>query len=124
MITHTEPPGATEESVAVPASDAFRFARQLVHDVRNALNALDLQLSAVQDEASGANKQVMDDVADARRIVKDEARRLMRLSTQLRGPSPEKANFSLSSLMKDLQSRVERLLGKKAKAIDWHIDVD
>ncbi|HEX8296588.1 MAG TPA: hypothetical protein VF593_09830, partial [Chthoniobacteraceae bacterium] len=116
------PATATSESpVVVPYDDVTAFTRKLIHDVRNGLNALDLQLASVLDIAAEDHAELREDLMVARRLLSDEARRLASLSAQLRQSAPEMIDYDVSDLVEDLRGRVERSL-KPNTQVNWSVE--
>lgn len=116
----TELPATT---AVVPFDDVASFTRKLIHDVRNGLNALDLQLTSLLETTDVADAPLRDDLMLARRILHTEARRLVMLAAQLRGPSPQIITYRASDLVEDMQARIVRDLGSNAPQIDWSVEV-
>ena len=53
----TEPPSPPSETLPVSFDDVAGFTRKLIHDVRNGLNALDLQLASMLDGINGTESE-------------------------------------------------------------------
>ena len=107
----------------VPYEDVAGFTRKLIHDVRNGLNALDLQLASMLDVASDTGSPLLEDVTLARRLLGDEARRLGQLSAQMRGGSPDPIAYGASDLVEDLRERIARSFKDIVPPINWTVSV-
>lgn len=106
----------------VPFDDVAGFTRKLIHDVRNGLNALDLQLASTLDLADETASPLREDITLARRLLSNEARRLTQLSAQLRGGSPQIIAYRASDLAEDLRGRLERAVPEAVALLDWSVD--
>ncbi|MEA3208937.1 MAG: hypothetical protein QOE70_1994 [Chthoniobacter sp.] len=106
----------------VPFEDVAGFARKLIHDVRNGLNALDLQLASILELADDPSMTVTEDVKIARRLLGDEARWLAQISSQLRSGVAEPVNYQAADLIEDVRARIERLLKDAAPPVEWTVE--
>jgi len=100
---------------AIDLDSAAGFVRRLTHDVRNTLNALDLQLLLLESEDPSVKKAV----AESRQMILSEARRLARISLQFQVPQPQWIEYSASDLFEDLQPRMLKKLGKSMMRVEW-----
>lgn len=107
----------------VPYEDVAGFTRKLIHDVRNGLNALDLQLASMLDMASDTSSPLLEDVTLARRLLGDEARRLGQLSAQMRGGAADPIAYGANDLVEDLRERIERSFKDLTPPISWTVSV-
>lgn len=118
-----EPSTTPFAPLAVPFDDVAAFTRKLIHDVRNGLNALDLQLASMFDGIEGIDGPLRDDLTLARRLLNNEARRLVEISAQFRSPTPQIITYLATDLIEDMRARIERTLGAGAPPIGWTIAV-
>lgn len=98
--------GGSEAGVeTIPVQLLESFLRQLSHDVRNDLNAMELLVSYVEYEKSGG------DVGNALKQLHDAvrygARRMLRVSRAVQFPDVEYIPYPVDIFLEDLKERVE-----------------
>lgn len=110
------------EPIVVPFEGVAAFNRKLIHDIRNGLNAIDLQLASMMELDSGSDSALREDLQLARRLLHNEARRLVEIATQFRNPSPQIIGYHAADLVEDMRARIARGLGDAAPAINWTVE--
>jgi len=103
------------DNTMVETTAVAGFIRRLTHDVRNTLNALDLQLLLLESEDPEVQRQL----AEARQIIGQEARRLSRLSLQFQTSQPQWIQYTAEEMMQDLMPRMQKRLARKMGRVDW-----
>jgi signal transduction histidine kinase len=104
---------------AVPWSRVERFVGQLTHDVRNGLNALELQLTFLS-EISG-NAEVKAEVNALRGTLLQVTRQLQAIKSYTGPVSPHLLCYPSAHFFDDLRERFQRLHPKAAGQVTWTI---
>ncbi|MGC3990490.1 MAG: hypothetical protein QM796_12575 [Chthoniobacteraceae bacterium] len=115
MLLMTEGRKTESDNPLVETSSVAGFIRRLTHDVRNTLNALDLQLLLLESEDPEVQRQL----AEARQMIGQEARRLSRLSLQFQTSQPQWIQYTAEELMQDLLPRLQKRLARKMSRVNW-----
>jgi len=110
-----------DDSVNVAWDDVVRFVRQLSHDLRNHLNAIELQSAFVSELAQDAELQ--SEIKRLREMVSALARSLQSVSAKLGAVSPERMAYRAADFMEDLRKRVAREFPQQSADITWKIDL-
>ena len=113
--------GAGDEStVEVLSLARFEaFLRQLSHDVRNDLNAMDLLTSYVEDlQTEGAVREALAQLHDS---VRYGSQRMQRLSRAVQKCEPDWIPYPNDLLFEDLRGRFELDRPECAARVDWKI---
>ncbi len=93
------------------------FLRQLAHDVRNDLNAMDLLISYAEDlGVGGAAAQTLDQLHGA---VRYGAARMQRLARAFQVPVPECIPYPVDLLFEDLRDRIGLERPELAARLQW-----
>jgi K+-sensing histidine kinase KdpD len=116
-------------AINVPWPDAVRFVRQLNHDVRNHLNALELQAAFLNEIAPDG--EVKDEIKRLRETLSSVATALQKLSTRISDPKLNRIPYPAAHLMTDLQKKFESTHPDRKARVKWtaqasdaKIDVD
>jgi two-component system sensor histidine kinase KdpD len=109
-------------SIKVAWQDIVLFIRQLSHDLRNDLNAAELQ-AAYLDEIS-ADAEVKTEVRRLREMLSRVAAHLQKLSARVAQPQPQMIEYRASDLLDDVRAKIERELGTDAAAVKWEVDLN
>ena len=110
-----------DDSVNVAWDDVVRFVRQLSHDLRNHLNAIELQSAFVSELAQDAELQ--GEIKRLREMVSALARSLQSVSAKLGAVSPNRMAYRAADFMEDLRKRVAREFPQQNADISWKIDL-
>ena len=103
----------------IAMTDVVRFVRQLSHDLRNHLNAAELQSAYLREIAEDA--EVKSELQRLRAMLSEMCSSLQQVSTAL---SPIKLTcipYDTSNFVEDLRSKVTMELGNDADAFEWQI---
>ena len=109
------------DSLNVPWTDTTSFIRQLSHDLRNDLNAIELQ-SAYLDEL-GKNEEFKTEIKGLREMVSRLASTLQRLSRVIGEVSPTLIPYRATDLMEDMRTKIEHDFPKESREITWDIQL-
>jgi K+-sensing histidine kinase KdpD len=120
MADNLPPPASTTAPpVPIPWERVERFVGQLTHDVRNGLNALELQLTYLGEIC--ADPEAAQEVKHLRRSLLDVTRQLQAVKT-LTGPvTPHPMDYPATELFEDLRERFERQHPEGVDKVRWEI---
>lgn len=108
-----------ENAPAVPLPRLVNFVRQITHDVRNGLNAIDLQ-AAFAAELAGRG-EIGDELAKLRRMVSHVTMDMQELSGRFGEFRPILMDYPLQEFLQGLKEAVEREFETQAKRIVWEV---
>jgi K+-sensing histidine kinase KdpD len=114
-------PQERKDSLSVPWSDTTRFIRQLSHDLRNDLNAIELE-SAYIDELQ-SHEELKSEVKRLRRMVAGLASTLQRLSRAVEDVNPNLIPYQAVDFVEDLRRKIEHDFPKESTEISWDIQL-
>ena len=110
-----------KDSQSVPWSDAIRFIAQLSHDLRNDLNAIELQSAYIEE--LGKSEEVKNEIKRLREIVSRLASTLQRLSRAVGEVKPNPIPYAASDFIQDLRGKIDHDFPKESKEISWEIQL-
>ena len=110
--TGSEPPG-------VPWAEIMKFIRQLSHDIRNNLNAVELQSAFLAELAEG--DEMKNEVQRLREMVSEVGSNLQRLTAGLSQTAPSVIAYSAAEFVEDLKKKLEKDLGENAAKVNWEV---
>jgi signal transduction histidine kinase len=97
---------AEQKSIQVPVDRVATFVRQYTHDVRNGLNAVDLQAAflaeLINDEEASMELKKM------RGMISSVARQLQGISSFFRVPNPNPISYSAKIFCEDFRDRLKK----------------
>ena len=117
-----EPPSEDRtDSLNVAWSDVVRFIRQLSHDLRNHLNAIELQSAYInelerEDELKSEIKRLHEMVAGLTST-------LQSLSTAVSEVKPNLIPYRAADLVEDLRKKIDHDFSSESAAINWNIQL-
>src|SRR6476646_3891711 len=109
------------DSLSVPWSDAIRFVRQLSHDLRNDLNAIELQSAYIAELEK--NEELQGEIKRLREMVSRLASTLQRLSRDVGEVKPNAIPYPASDFMQDLRGKIDHDFPEESKEISWEIEL-
>ena len=110
--------GSTD-SVSVPWSDTVRFVRQLNHDLRNDLNAIELR-SAYLGELT-QDKELTSEIKRLREVVSGLNSTLQLLSRAVGEVAPNVVTYLAGEFLTDMRTQIERNFSKENHEITWDV---
>lgn len=116
----SEPP-TPDAGPVVPMQRVVRFVRQLSHDLRNHLNAAELQ-SAYLAEIS-EEEEVKTEVKRLRGMLSELGGSLQKLTASLAQIKLTEMPYGAADLIEDLQRKVEADFPEQAAAVEWDVAV-
>ena len=114
-----KPSESRTDPLNVPWSDTVRFVRQLSHDLRNDLNAIELQSAYIgelmQDqELTSENKRL-------REVVSRLNSTLQRLSRAVGDVTPNLIPYRAAEFLTDMRTEVRRKFSNESDEITWDV---
>lgn len=106
------------DGISVAWSDIVRFIRQLSHDLRNHLNAIELQ-SAYISELEG--DELKAEIVRLRGMISLLTSALQSLSTAVSEPKPNLIHYEAADLAEDLRKKIEHDFPDQASMVTWNI---
>ena len=107
------------DSLSVPWSDAVRFVRQLGHDLRNDLNAIELQSAYIAELEK--NEELQGEIKRLREMVSRLASTLQRLSRDVGEVKPNLISYGAADFMEDLRTKIDHDFPRQNTEITWEI---
>ena len=107
-----------QSDLTVSWDNVVRFVRQLSHDLRNDLNAAELQ-AAFLGELTSDNAELKEEVKRLREMIAKLASSLQGLSAALGQISANKMPYRVSDFMEDLRARIAKDFSAESGAIKW-----
>jgi signal transduction histidine kinase len=97
-----------------------RFLRQFSHDLRNQLNAIELQSAFLAE--LGMDPEMKEEIARLRKMVSECGIALQKLSVRINPSGPTLIGYSASDFVEDMRVRVRNEFPEQADAISWKIE--
>ena len=113
---------ATAAELQVPMRDVVRFVRQLSHDLRNHLNAAELQSAYVNEIAQ--EPEMKEEIKRLRGMLSEMGASLQRLCTSLAEVKLTEMPYPAAAFIEDLQQKLAAQAPAQSSAIDWSVQVD
>lgn len=109
------------EQPAIAMSDVVRFMRQLSHDIRNSLNAAELQAAYIAEIATDA--EVSDELKRLREIIGELGTMLQKLTFALGDLKLAAIPYGARDFVEDAQQAIEREFPGAKGATKWNVKV-
>jgi signal transduction histidine kinase len=106
---------------SAPWSDVVRFIRQLSHDLRNHLNAIELQSVYISELAR--DDELKREIKRLREMISGLTSTLQSLSRGVSDVKPTLISYRAGDLAKDLRSKIEHDFSGESAEINWNIQV-
>jgi K+-sensing histidine kinase KdpD len=117
-----EPPSEDRtDALNVAWSDVVRFIRQLSHDLRNHLNAIELQ--SVYISELDREDELKSQIKRLREMVSGLTSALQSLSNAVSGVKPNLIPYRAADLAEDLRKKIDHDFSGQSAAITWNIQV-
>ena len=117
-----EPPSEDRtDALSVAWSDVVRFIRQLSHDLRNHLNAIELQ--SVYISELEREDELKSEIKRLREMVSGLTSALQSLSNAVSGVKPNLIPYRAADLAEDLRKKIDQDFSGQSAAIAWNIQV-
>lgn len=109
------------DSFDVAWSDLVRFIRQLSHDLRNHLNAIELQSAYISELAR--EDELKSEIKRLREMVDGLTSALQSLSKAVSEVKPNLIPYRASDLAEDLRKKIDHDFSEESAPINWNIQV-
>jgi len=115
-------PEKRSDSLSVPWSDTVRFVQQLSHDLRNHLNAIELQSAYISE--LDANAELKGEIKRLREMISGLTAILQNLSRGVAEVKPNPISYRASDLVEDLSKKITHDFPTQSAEITWDIQTD
>jgi K+-sensing histidine kinase KdpD len=112
-------PEDRSDSLSVPWADTVRFVLQLSHDLRNHLNAIELQ-SAYINELEGDAK-LKGEINHLREMISGLTATLQKVSRGLGEVKPNPISYRASDFVEDLRKKISQEFSNTRPEISWDV---
>ncbi len=112
---------APTDSLTVPWSDTVRFVRQLSHDLRNDLNAIELQSAYIAELTQ--DQELTSEIKRLREVVSGMNSTLQLLSKAVGEVAPNLVTYPAGEFLTDMRTQIERKFSKENHEITWDVQV-
>jgi signal transduction histidine kinase len=109
------------DSINVPWSDVVRFVRQLSHDLRNHLNAVELQSAYLGELATDA--EMKEEIKRLRRMMSELGAILQKLSVSLGQPKPDAMTYRAADFIEDIRGKLTNVFPKESATVEWDLEL-
>jgi K+-sensing histidine kinase KdpD len=114
-------PETPANSLAVPWSDTVRFVRQLSHDLRNDLNAIELQSAYIAELTQ--DPELTNEIKRLREVVSGMNSTLQLLSKAVGEIAPNLVPYPAGEFLTDMRTQIERKFSKENHEITWDVQL-
>lgn len=113
--------GASTDSLTVPWSDTVRFVRQLSHDLRNDLNAIELRSAYIGELTQG--QELTSEIKRLREVVSKMSSTLQLLSRAVGEVTSNVITYPADEFLADMRTQIERNFSKDNQEIRWDVQL-
>ena len=113
---------AATDSVSVPWTDTVRFVRQLSHDLRNDLNAIELRSTYIGELTQ--DQELTSEIERLREVVSDMNSTLQLLSRAVGEVAPNVITYPAGEFLADMRTQIERNFSKQNHEITWDAQLE
>jgi len=107
--------------LTVPWGDTVRFVRQLSHDLRNDLNAIELQSTYIGELTQ--DQELTSEIKRLREVVSGLNSTLQLLSRAVGEVAPNLVTYPASDFLADMRTQIERNFSKENHEITWDVQL-
>jgi len=118
-MSKSSQPGGESPSVAWP--DMVKFIRQLSHDIRNNLNAVELQSAYLAELAEEA--EMKNEIQRLREMISAVGTNLQRLTAGISQISPTPIPYPAADFVEDLKQKLSKDLPDNAAKVTWDVQL-
>ena len=112
---------APTDSLTLPWSDTVRFVRQLSHDLRNDLNAIELQSAYISELTQ--DQELTNEIKRLREVVSGLNSTLQLLSRAVGEITPNVVTYPAGEFLADMRTQIERNFSKENHEITWDVQL-
>jgi len=122
MSASAEPNSQSNPDIQITLPDVVKFVRQLSHDLRNHLNAAELQSAYIAEIAT--DPEVKDEVKRLRAMISEVGGNLQRVTSMLGATRLTLMPYAAADLVEDLRHRLAADYPDENAKIEWSVQVD
>src|SRR5437763_11164687 len=111
----------TGESPTVPWLDVVKFIRQLGHDIRNNLNAIELQSAYLAELATEG--ELKEEVKRLREMVSTIGTGMQKLGAALGQTSPSLISYSATDFVDDVKQKLTKDFPNESSKVKWNLKI-
>jgi K+-sensing histidine kinase KdpD len=108
---------STTAEIQIPMPQVVKFIRQLAHDLRNHLNAAELQSAYLAEIAE--NNEVRDEIKRLRGMIAQVGANLQQLTAALSQPRLTQMPYAARDLIQDLRQKLAADFPEETGQIEW-----
>src|SRR5215831_18272238 len=112
---------APTDVLTVPWSDTVRFVRQLSHDLRNDLNAIELQSAYIGELTQ--DQELTNEIKRLREVTSGLNSTLQLLSRAVGEVAPNVVTYPAVEFFADMRTQIERNFSKENHEITWDVQL-
>ena len=109
------------DSTNVGWSDLVRFVRQLSHDLRNHLNAAELQSAYLAELAT--DDEIKGEIKRLRQMMSELGVVLQKLSVSFAQPKPDMMSYGAADFIEDIRRKLANDFPKKESTVEWDVQL-
>jgi K+-sensing histidine kinase KdpD len=117
----SKPAEEEREGPSIPWPDIVKFVRQLSHDIRNNLNAVELQSAYLAEIAE--EDEIKTEIQRLRQMISEIGTSLQRLTAGLAQSTPRVVEYRAADFMEDLRQKISNDFGENAAKISWSLEL-
>ncbi len=121
MSAAAEPNSTPAPDIHVPMPDVVKFVRQLGHDLRNHLNAAELQSAYIAEVAK--DPELKDEIKRLRAMISEVGASLQRVTSALSASRLMLMPYGTSDFMDDLRQKLAADCPDESAKIEWRVQV-
>jgi K+-sensing histidine kinase KdpD len=110
-----------DDSASIPWSNVVRFVRQLSHDLRNHLNATELQAVYLNELAE--NDEMKDEIKRMRAMIAQLGTVLQKLSADLAQVKANPISYGAADFVEDMQKKLAQDFPEQSGAVQWEVQL-
>jgi K+-sensing histidine kinase KdpD len=114
-------PKLDRPEIQVPLPDVVKFVRQLAHDVRNHLNAAELQSAYLAEIAEDAESK--EEIQRLRKMISEIGANLQSVTTALSTPKLTEMAYPAADFIDDLRQKLAGDYPDKSASVQWEVGV-
>src|SRR5438874_6828454 len=118
MSSSKQPP---DKSPSVAWPDVVKFVRQLSHDIRNNLNAVELQSAYLAELAEEG--EMKSEIQRLRQMVSEVGTNLQRVTAGLSQTSPNLMAYPAADFVEDLKQKLAKEFPENAAKVTWDVQL-
>jgi len=118
-MSKSSQPGSESPSVAWP--DMVKFVRQLSHDIRNNLNAVELQSAYLAELAQ--DPEMKNEIQRLREMTSEVGANLQRLTAGLSQVNPTPIPYPATDFIEDLKQKLAKDFTDTAAKVTWDVQL-